>query len=585
MKLGNECGRVVLWLLLVVLSGSRADCRQAQDTSPAPDTGKKSTDNKEVSMQDVGTTFKVRVNLVQVHVIVRDQQDKTVDNLKREDFRLYDQGKLQLISSFGMDTTNTRRAKAEAAAKTQEQSGAQRDAGNVSLPERFVALVYDDTHLTMGDAGFVRQAAGKFLDSIGPTDRVGIYTTSGQQRQEFTSDVDSLRKALRGILPKAATNSGTADCPDVTYYMADLIENKKDLQALQVVVKDAEQCRAAGGSPQHADAMARAAVLRKLHEGDAENEFTYAQLENILARLAGMPGERVLLMISPGFQLSSLYTRETGIVERANQANIVINTLDARGLYTPESGADISRPSENSIVTMGYDTSYRLAAQSQAADVLRDFAFGTGGTYFGNSNDLAGGMKLLGAAPETSYVLSFSPQNRTMDGHYHTLKVALAAKNNYSIQARNGYYALTKAKDPEEAANQEIEEAALSQEEIGDLPLELHTQYFKTEQAAVLSVVSHLGMTNIHFRNADGRKVDDLTLATVIFDENGNYVTGGEKIVSLKLLNPTYEKMTRLGLTVKSSFEVKPGRYLVRQVVRDSEGAQMAARNGAVEIP
>jgi len=53
----------------------------------------------------------------------------------------------------------------------------------------------------------------------------------------------------------------------------------------------------------------------------------------------------------------------------------------------------------------------------------------------------------------------------------------------------------------------------------------------------------------------------------------------------LNLLDATYEKMSRLGLTVKSSFQVKPGRYLVRQVVRDSEGAQMAARNGAVEIP
>ena len=53
----------------------------------------------------------------------------------------------------------------------------------------------------------------------------------------------------------------------------------------------------------------------------------------------------------------------------------------------------------------------------------------------------------------------------------------------------------------------------------------------------------------------------------------------------MKLLDSTYEKLIRSGLTVKSSFDVKPGRYMIRQVVRDSEGAQMAARNGAVEIP
>ncbi len=43
--------------------------------------------------------------------------------------------------------------------------------------------------------------------------------------------------------------------------------------------------------------------------------------------------------------------------------------------------------------------------------------------------------------------------------------------------------------------------------------------------------------------------------------------------------------MLRTGLTLKSSFDLKPGKYMVRQVVRDSEGSQMAARNGAVDIP
>jgi len=217
--------------------------------------------------------------------------------------------------------------------------------------------------------------------------------------------------------------------------------------------------------------------------------------------------------------------------------------------------------------------------------VLRDFAAGTGGTYFGNSNDITGGMKLLGSAPETSYVLSFSPQNQKMDGRYHTIKVTLASKQKYTVQARRGYYAPKKVNDPQELAKAEIQEAVFSQEEMGDLPLDLQTQYFKTETAVKLSVVSHVGVKSIHFRKADGRNVDNLTLATVIFDQNGNYVTGGEKILEMRLLDTTYEKMSRTGLTVKSSFDIKPGRYLVRQVVRDSEGAQMAARNGAVEIP
>jgi hypothetical protein len=36
---------------------------------------------------------------------------------------------------------------------------------------------------------------------------------------------------------------------------------------------------------------------------------------------------------------------------------------------------------------------------------------------------------------------------------------------------------------------------------------------------------------------------------------------------------------------VNSNFDVKIGPYMVRVVVRDAEGRQMAAANGVVEIP
>jgi hypothetical protein len=49
--------------------------------------------------------------------------------------------------------------------------------------------------------------------------------------------------------------------------------------------------------------------------------------------------------------------------------------------------------------------------------------------------------------------------------------------------------------------------------------------------------------------------------------------------------DPAYAKFIQTGVTMKAGFDVKPGKYMIRQVVRDSEGAQMAARNRAVPIP
>lgn len=217
--------------------------------------------------------------------------------------------------------------------------------------------------------------------------------------------------------------------------------------------------------------------------------------------------------------------------------------------------------------------------------VLMDFAYGTGGAFL-RSNNLESELKLAGSVPEVSYVLGFSPQSQKMDARYHTIKVTLTGKQRYTVQARRGYFAPKKPEDTQEIAKQEIQEALFSRDEIDAVPLSLQTQYFKTGDSQTrLSVVSHVQLGGMPFRKAEGRNFDDLTVATILFDDNGNFVAGGEKLVKLRLLDATIAKMSLTGFTVKSTFDVKPGKYMIRQVVRDSEGAQMAARSGTVVIP
>ena len=91
--------------------------KQNPPSSSAPST--KNDPNAEVTVQDSGTTFGLRVNPVQVHVVVRDANNNPEGNLKQEDFQLFDQGKLQPISLFTMETRETRRERAEAATKGQ----------------------------------------------------------------------------------------------------------------------------------------------------------------------------------------------------------------------------------------------------------------------------------------------------------------------------------------------------------------------------------------------------------------------------------------------------------------------------------
>src|SRR5207244_10776438 len=110
----------------------------------------------------------------------------------------------------------------------------------------------------------------------------------------------------------------------------------------------------------------------------------------------------------------------------------------------------------------GPKTMYRTTAQFAQSEVLDQFAAGTGGTYFHNRNDLDEGLRQAVAAPPVSYVLGFAPQNLKLDGGYYALKVSLTGKQQFALQARKGYYALRKVRDPVETAMQEIQEAIFS---------------------------------------------------------------------------------------------------------------------------
>jgi len=564
---------------------------KSETPPPAPAAQAPGNQAAEVSTRDTPPTFRVRVNLVLVRVVVRDSSGKVVSNLKKEDFQLSDNRKPQVISTFSTETPESHKVAPTTPppAPDPDASATADPAAIAALPQRFVAVVFDDTDMLIGDALWVRTAATKLFASLAPTDRVGIYSTSGQVTQEFTQEHALLQESLLRVVPRPlAGGNGFHDCPEISYYQADQIENKQDAQALLVATEDALDCAYSGDTRfmAQAQALAQSTSQRVVSSGDSQTEYVYRHLEDVIRRLAGMPGQRVLVFVSPGFVITTLLTSDSSsLIDRANRSNIVINTIDARGLYTPDMG-DIGDPSQGSIRTAGIKGSYLLQSQLAQADILAQLADGTGGTFFHNRNDIEEGLREAAAAPAMSYLLGFSPQNLKINGAYHTLKVSLAGKQKFNVQARHGYYAPRTIKDPAEAAKEEIQEALFSQDEINDLPVALQTQFFrKDESQARLAVLTRVDVKGIRFRKADGRNNDDLTVSTAIFDENGNFVTGGQKIVEMKLLDKTLERLSRSGFTLKSSFDVKPGTYLVRMVVRDAEGSQMAARNGAVSIP
>jgi len=584
--------RILGALGVLLLAGTGLTGQTKEANSSAKPAG---TQNSNANPATQGNTqqtpaIKLRVNLVQVKVVVRDEKGRVVKDLQPEDFQVYDQGKLQMISTFSVETPETLRKRAEAAAKTQT-TAAPVAAKSQEIPQRFVALVMDDVHLETWDVPAVRAGTQKLIESMQPNDRIGIFSTSGEMREEFTSEQAALTAKLKELSARpilGKLNSGST-CPEVSYYMADQVINHNDQDVLKVLRVEVLNCQF-HNDPKllgAAQGVAESLLRQELVAGNADNQATYRHVEETLRSLSTKPGERVMILVSPGFLLASLYSEETGLIEKANRAGIVINSLDARGLFSPASaGHGISRPSSDTHVTSDYLSDYRIQAQTEADSVLRDVAESTGGTFFHNSNDLGGGLQQLGAAPGASYLLGYSPDDQKLDGKFHLIKVTLPMHKNYAVQARHGYYAPAKAAEPDEKAKQEIEAAVYSQDEIADMPLEIRTKYQKSGGDSVeLTVNSHLVVKDVAFRKEDGKNCNKLTVTTVIFDENGEYVSGEQKVLDLRLEDEKFALVSRYGLQIQTRFELKPGSYSVREVVREADGAQMAAKTGEVEIP
>ena len=590
----------VIWCFACITASPAQDSAQTPAQSSAQAESKQASE--EIATRDEPTTFKVNSKLVVVRAVVRDSQGKAIGSLHQDDFQVFDKGKPQVITQFEVEQPGSLAEKARQVSEKDSSSAAPPEAlsatGNApAAPERFVAYLFDDVHLRFGDLAHVRESAEHHLASLKPTDRAAIFTTSGITTLGFTDDRTKLHEALLRLRPNPISSQTFAHhCPDLSYYQADLIVNKHDPETMQDALLEQQECGPkVAGTPGAGDAFTAqgspATVLDTLAEavfsaGDHESRVSLSSLRDVVSSISRMPGQRSIVLVSPGFITPTLEYESADIVDRAVRSQIVINALDARGVYVVLPFGNVEdrvvgpqiRPGES-------DTKAAVAAATAQSDLLMMLSADTGGIFFHNNNDFDEGFRRVSETPEYTYLLAFVPQNLKLDGSFHALKVTLKNQPKLNLQARRGYYAPKTFADPNEQAKQEIEEAMYSQEELHSLPVQLHTQFYKAgDDDAKLTVLAHVDLQHLHFRKVEGRNSNVLTCVSALFNRNGNFVQGTEKVVTMNLKDDTLQRRLASGITVKTSFDVKPGDYLIRLVVRDSEGQSMSAENGAVEI-
>ena len=132
-------------------------------------------------------TFKVQVDYVEVDVLVTDQQGRFVPDLAKEDFRVFEDGKPQSVSTFSLVNIPVERADRPLFAAQPIEPDV--ESNERPFDGRVYVMVLDDLHTNFQRSPRVKAAARQFIERyLGANDLMAVVTTGGSTSgaQEFT---------------------------------------------------------------------------------------------------------------------------------------------------------------------------------------------------------------------------------------------------------------------------------------------------------------------------------------------------------------------------------------------------------------
>jgi hypothetical protein len=418
--------------------------------------------------------FASKVELVTVDAVVQDAKGRPVRGLTAADFTLVEDGQSQTITSFeAVDLGDTADAGPRAAAGPVATNARQRAAAAGSY-----VLLVDDVSLSPTRQTVVREALARFVDtSLRDGDEVIFATTSGDawwsaRMPEGREDIHALAGRVRG---RNLTDSFKDAVSEWEAFRIESFEGKGDPGAPDPAAHPGRQPGTTSSAVPGATVTER--VVERYYQGRVCNPdpipgdpagppmtsptecrgmvHARAQLVNqrrlnrtrdVLAAvdrsvfaLTGLRGRKALLLFTEGF----LNDPELGAVQevagRCREANLVLYSLDVRGLMTGGITADsFSVPVSGEVGGMKMEETELVAAGSVG------LAEDTGGFAVRNTNDLGAGAARVAEESRTYYLLGYTPPEGKGPRDWRKLKVQVD-RPDLKVRARKGYTLRTSA--------------------------------------------------------------------------------------------------------------------------------------------
>jgi VWFA-related protein len=583
MRLNLSRKLFVLGLLVAPAALSRA-AQAPPAPEPAPPAAAAPTPAEEEAPR-----FPSGVDLVTVDVVVTDKKGNPVPDLPRDAFTVQEDGAPQAISSF-----EAVKVPPTASAVTPERPRVSTNTVPVARTGRSFVIVFDDIHLAPFQAHRAKAAVAEFLKTgVREGDLVTLLATGGgvwwSTRMEAGRDeLITLLKRLDGrLLPQAG--------PDrMSDYEAMRIHVYHDVQVEQRVARRFETYGVSNRSGMgdsynqmyaDGDPMVRGRASEVYFQAVSRNRITLEVLERSLNALAASKGRKGLILVSEGFIYDPNLDEFKRVTQAARRSNVALYFLDTRGLggMPTYASAEFGPPIDNQ------DIGAAFVENLEASEGAESLAADTGGFSVKNTNDLLGGIKRIAAESQSYYLVGYNSTNTARDGRFRKIQVKVAGKG-LRVRARKGYYAPLeggKAADRKPGVDPNIQAALDSPYEQEDVPLRM-TSYVMGETLlgkASVVVAADVDVSKFGFEEKDGRLHDTLEyLLVVAHRESGEFFRYDQK-VEMKLRPETRERLNRTWYGVVKDFELAPGGYQGKIVVRDRNTGKIGTVVHEFEVP
>ena len=542
---------------------------------------------------------RVKSNLVNIDVMVKDKKGKYVPDLKAEDFAIFENGVQQKIEFFDAPLIGTNRPTKDGVSVPGQATPAEPAA---AAPRNYVTLVLDSQTTDITNLKQVREGMIKYArEQLTDNDVVAVLSvTNGLQLlQSFTNDKAKLIATLESL----GTGSHSKN-----FEQRDLAQNIDALRGeLNTITGPSAPITSTAGGSQAARIMILRTMLAQFVM--LRTALSLQQSRPILAALAAIceglrpiPGKKTVVLFSQGFVTPAVLDWQVqSTIDIANRANVAIYIIDSAGLRASApnttalggvsalSGISAAQPQEQRIRAVGGETVFDTARQeglSREYDILYRISGDTGGRFLKGNNDIGQGLERINQEIQSRYTIAYRSTNQNFDGTFRKVKIEVRRPDSQII-SRSGYYAIP----PEEIvllspADKKMFENFAAVQSTPGFPFSLSLSSFRSRDGMyTVPLAIELPPDAVEFDRKGDKRSLQLEVLGVLKATPDKVLSrlGGNFDVNLSA--EQYQTIVSNNIFYRQDLILTPGDYTIDLIVKDRQSGKIAGRREHLVLP